>query len=295
MLALAAFLAFLISPARYAQRVSEGISLWAVSVLPVTLPFLFLTLLLSRLPAYARVSGALSPIFARSFRVSGAGGCAAVLSLLSGYPAGARAVLDLHKRGLLAREETFRTACLATTSGPAFLAGTLGSIAGSGIGWLLFAAHLAGVWSVSFVLGRRTKPPAAGPPPVRSDPQNALTESLSAAVLSVLAVGGAIALFYAFGYMLADLLSPLALPEIAAAVVQGLVEMTSGCVLLLQAPSPLRIALSAFLVTFGGACVLVQQWSFLGRTGIRLPVFLLAKFMQAVLAAGFAYSLALLL
>ena len=188
LLALAAFISFLLFPARYAERVLEGISLWAISVLPVTLPFLFLTLLLSRMPAFARVSRKLSPAFAKCFRVSGAGGCAAVLSVLSGYPAGARAVLDLWERGCLAREERLRAACLATTSGPAFLAGTLGAIAGSAVGWLLFAAHLAGVWSVSFLLGRRAEPPAAVPPPAQAQVQtgSAVTESLSAAVLAAI-------------------------------------------------------------------------------------------------------------
>ena len=295
--ALAAFIAFLLFPARYAERVSEGISLWAISVLPVTLPFLFLTLLLSRMPAFARVSRKLSPEFAKCFRVSGAGGCAAVLSVLSGYPAGARAVLDLWERGCLAREERLRAACLATTSGPAFLAGTLGAIAGSAVGWLLFAAHLAGVWSVSFLLGRRAEPPAAVPPPAQVQVQtgSAVTESLSAAVLSVLAVGGAIALFYAFGCMIGDLLAPVRLPPAAAAFLQGLAEMTSGCVFLLQDPMPAHIALCAFLVTFGGACVLVQQWSFLRRTGIRLFPFLLVKAAQGIAAALAAYALALLL
>lgn len=297
LLALAAFIAFLLFPARYAERVSEGISLWAVSVLPVTLPFLFLTLLLSRMPAFARVSRKLSPAFAGCFRVSGAGGCAAVLSVLSGYPAGARAVLDLWERGCLARGERLRAACLATTSGPAFLAGTLGAIAGSAVGWLLFAAHLAGVWSVSFLLGRRAEPPAAVPPPAQVQVQtgSAVTESLSAAVLSVLAVGGAIALFYAFGCMIGDLLAPIRLPPAAAAFLQGLAEMTSGCVFLLQDPMPAHIALCAFLVTFGGACVLVQQWSFLRRTGIRLFPFLLVKAAQGIAAALAAYALALLL
>ena len=295
LLALAVFLALLIFPVRYAHRVSEGVSLWAISVLPVTLPFLFLTLFLSRLPAYARVSRRLSPLFSRLFRVSGAGGCAAVLSVLSGYPAGARAVLDLSARGALAREERFRTACLATTSGPAFLVGTLGSIAGTAVGWLLFAAHLLGVWTVSFLLGRRASPLPAAPPPVRADADNALTESLSAAVLSVLAVGGAIALFYAFGYMVADALAPLSLPATAAAVLQGLIEMTSGCVLLLQDPTPLHVALCAFLVTFGGMCVLVQEWSFLKKTGVRLPQLLAAKAAQGLAAGIAAYAFALLL
>ena len=291
--ALAVLLALLLFPARYAARVQEGISLWAVCVLPVMLPFLFLTLLLSRLPQFDRISRALSPAFSRAFRVSGAGGCAAVLSVFSGYPAGARAVLGLSARGCIAKEERLRAACLATTSGPAFLLGTLAAIAGSGAGIVLFIAHLAGVWSVSFLLGRRAPRPQPAPLPPPQAEENALTESLMQAVLSVLAVGGAIALFYAFGCMIADLLRPLALPPRAAATVQGLIEMTSGCAQLLAVPSPINLALSAFLVTFGGMCVLVQQWSFLKGTGIRLAPFLLVKAAQAAVSAAATFLLAL--
>ena len=294
-LALAAFCALLLFPARYAERAAEGISLWAVSVLPAAFPFLFLTLLLARLPLFGALSKKLAPPAAKLFRVSGAGGCAALLSVFSGYPAGARAMLDLYERGALCKKERFRAACLATTSGPAFLVGTLGAAAGAAAGWLLFAAHLFGVWSVSFLLGRRASPLPALPPPQRAEAENAVTESLSSAVLSVLAVGGAIALFYMFGCMLADALSPLSLPKPLSAFLQGLAEMTSGCFALLSDLTPLSMALAAFLVTFGGACVLVQEWSFLKKTGIRLTPFLAVKCAQGVAAACFAFALAFLL
>lgn len=294
-LALAAFAALLIFPAQYAARVSEGVSLWALSVLPVTLPFLFFTLLLARTPLYVRAARTLSPLFSRVFRVSGAGGCVAVLSVLSGYPAGARALLDNTERGFLSRGETFRAACLATTSGPAFLVGTLGTIAGTATGWMLFAAHLIGVWSVSFILGRRADPARGALPPLRADTKNAIAESLSSAVLSVLAVGGAIAVFYALGFMIRDALSPLALPPVLSAALQGMIEMTSGCVLLLGSPSPLSLAVCAFLVTFGGACVLVQEWSFLRKTNIPFLKFLLVKTAQGAVSAAAAFGLAFLL
>ena len=293
-LALLLFALLAAFPARFGALVSRGISLWAVSVLPVTFPFLFLTLLLARMPLFGRLARRTSPVFSRLFRVSGAGGCAAVLSMFSGYPAGARAVVDLAEHGALPAGERMNTACLATTSGPAFLVGVLGTAAGTAAGWLLFAAHLIGVWSVCLWMGRRLPRPTPLPP-VRRGAAGSLAESLFQAVLSVLAVGGAIALFYALGALLFDALAPLSLPQEVRAAAAGLIEMTSGCLLLLKAPSPLALALCAFLVTFGGMCVLVQEWSFLKRTGVRLAPFLCAKAAQGIVAALAAHLLAFLL
>ena len=264
----------LLFPARYAACVFYGVSLWAVSVLPAVLPFVFLTVLMARLPAFSRLFSRLAPLFGRAFGVSAAGGCTAVLSVLSGYPAGARAIADGYMRRSLDRRELFFAACLSTTSGPAFLIGTLGGLAGGGAGWRLFAAHLLGVWGVGLILGRFAQKKSYPPVYISQNAQNALTESLQSAVRSVLYAGGAIALFYTFGCMLT-------------------VEMTAGCISLLKDPVPLHMAACAFLVTFGGACVLVQQWAFLSALPLSLGRFLLVKTAQGLLAAGAAYLLAL--
>lgn len=293
---LAAFFALLLHPARYLACVSDGISLWAVSVLPAALPFLFLTGLLAQTPLFSRIARMLAPCFSRLFGVSGAGGCAALLSLMSGYPAGAKTLQGLCRSGAIAKEERLACACLASTSGPAFLVGVAGTtMAGSpALGWLLFASHVLGIFGISLLLRGRKKVtfPSAGAN--TADGRRAdIPETLASSVLSVLTVGGAVALFYALGCMLCDALAPLALPKSVSALLAGLVEMTAGCASLLADPTPAKLALSAFLVTFGGACVLVQQWSFLRDAEIAFGKFILIKAAQGALAAAVCYLLAL--
>ena len=70
--------------------------------------------------------------------------------------------------------------------------------------------------------------------------------------------------------------------------------MTAGCNLFSQDPRPLSLALCAFLVTFGGFCVLVQQLAFLTRAGIKPLPFLAVKFVQGLLAAAICFPLSLL-
>lgn len=290
---LLAFVLFLLFPARYLQCVRDGVSLWAVSVLPAALPFLFLTGLLAGTPLFARLARWLAPFF-RLFGISGTGGCCACLSMLSGYPAGARTIADAHARGALSKHEMLRAAALASTSGPSFLVGAAGAaMAGKAVlGWVMLCAHFAGVLLPVFLLAR------FAPKQIRESaialPGSAdVPKTLSASVLAVLTVGGAVALFYCFGCMLSDLLTPLSLPETLCNILVGLMEMTSGCARLLAAPTALHVSLATFLVTFGGLCVLLQQWTFLAETGIPLGKFLLIKLAQAVTAALLAYPLAL--
>ena len=291
---LAAIALFLAFPARYAKSVGAGISLWAANVLPATLPFLFLTAIFTNLTLYRKFTKILSPVMGKVFKVSGDGGCAAFLSAISGYPVGARTVLDLKKSGRIGREELFRVACLATTSGPAFLVGAVGcGMMGSALyGWILYLSHLAGIYLVCFFLRFGAKPSALPPLSVRAGKID-LADVLANSVLSVLCVGAAIAVFYAFGQMIADIGSLLSIPPALSIALRGLLEMTTGCACVAASPSPLTLALSCFFVTFGGLCVLVQQAAFLGRAGVKLLPFAAVKLLQGAVAAGICFLLSL--
>ncbi len=291
---LAAIVCLLISPEKYGKCITDGISLWAVCVLPATFPFLFLTAVFTKLSLFDGLAKKLSPLFSKVFRVSGAGGCAAILSALSGYPVGARSVLDLYENGRIGKEERFRAACLASTTGPMFLVGAVGSgmFSSPALGWLMLACHFTAVWSVCFVLKFFGKAPRPAEVLLKHD-GNTLYDSLYNSVISILCVGGAIALFNAFSEMLLSVLPHL--PPFFEGAVRGLMEMTAGCKAFASVPSPLSAAMCCFFVTFGGMCVLMQQLAFLTRTGVKPLPFIAVKFVQGLLAgvlcfftAGFA-------
>ena len=277
---------FLINPARYTKLVLEGATLWAVCVLPATLPFLFLTALVTRHSSFSKFAAKLSRPTGKLFRISGAGGLCALLSALSGYPVGAKSVFDLHSRGMLAKEETFRTACLASTSGPMFLVGAVGAgmFKSVSVGWLLYLSHLLGIFLVCFFM-RFTKKKARFYSAPAMLPAQKTSDALSESVLSVLTVGGAIAVYYALAGMVCDFIALTGLGGgYVTPVVTGLIEMTSGCSLLAQTPTALNCALACFLVTFGGGCVLTQQTGYLSRANVNRFAFAGVKLLQAVCA-----------
>lgn len=290
---LIAMACLLSSPAKYGKSILDGISLWAVCVLPATFPFLFLTAVLTRLSLFERAAGKLSPLFSKTFKVSGAGGCAAILSAVSGYPVGARTVLDLYESGRIGKEESFRLACLASTTGPMFMVGAVGSgmFSSPALGGIMLLCHFAAVWVVCFGMKFFGKTP--NPSPVLfQKTKGGLYESLYRSVISILCVGGAIALFYAFSEMVLSLLPPL--PPFLQGTVRGLMEMTAGCKAFSAQPSPLSAAMCCFFVTFGGLCVLVQQIAFLSLAGVKPLPFAAVKLVQGLIAGALCYGAGML-
>lgn len=284
---------FLSSPARFGQSVLNGLMLWLTAIVPTALPLLVVLSLMVRSPAFLSLTRRLSPFAEKLFRIPGAGAGAMLLSLLSGYPAGARTVAELASEGRLQKGDVFYTACLASTSGPAFCLGAAAAMFGSpAAGMVLFGSHLLAVWSAGFLLPRLTRHKAEPAPPPLPKAREPFSALLISAVQAVLSVGALIALFFCIKEMLFSLLPPLS--GYGEGVLSGLLEVTAGVSALANLKTPLSLALAAAEVSFGGLCVNAQQLSFLAGTGVKMLPFLLVKCAHGLLAFAFCYPLALL-
>ena len=284
---------FLSSPARFGQSVLNGLMLWLTAIVPTALPLLVVLSLMVRSPAFFAVTKRLSPFAEKLFRIPGAGAGAMLLSLLSGYPAGARTVAELASEGRLQKGDVFYTACLASTSGPAFCLGAAAAMFGSpAAGMVLFGSHLLAVWSAGFLLPRLTRHKAEPAPPPLPKAREPFSALLISAVQAVLSVGALIALFFCIKEMLFSILPPLS--GYGEGVLSGLLEVTAGVSALANLKTPLSLALAAAEVSFGGLCVNAQQLSFLAGTGVKMLPFLLVKCAHGLLAFAFCYPLALL-
>lgn len=284
---------FLSSPARFGQSVLNGLMLWLTAIVPTALPLLVVLSLMVRSPAFLSLTRRLSPFAEKLFRIPGAGAGAMLLSLLSGYPAGARTVAELASEGRLQKGDVFDTACLASTSGPAFCLGAAAAMFGSpAAGMVLFGSHLLAVWSAGFLLPRLTRHKANPAPPPLPKAREPFSALLFSAVQAVLSVGALIALFFCIKEMLFSLLPPLS--GYGEGILSGLLEVTAGVSALANLKTPLSLALAAAEVSFGGLCVNAQQLSFLAGTGVKMLPFLLVKCAHGLLAFAFCYPLALL-
>ena len=291
--ALAALSAALIAnPEKYVPVCFESIALWAQCVLPALFPFMVVCAILTNSGIADKISKPLARVCG-AVKLPPSAAIGFLMSITSGYPAGSRTVSQFYTSGLCDKEACEKLAFLCSTSGPVFLIGTVGAgmFGDGGIGAKIFAMHAVSVVLVAVAISLFSKE-SRGKPPAAIKTQNVLYESFYGAVNSALTAGAFIAFFYTAAEVAHDfyILYPverlfnLFMDEnLAKAAAAGLIEMTGGCAALAKCGGALSVPLAGFTVTFGGACVILQQLSFLNGAGVRCARFIAVKFIQGAL------------
>jgi len=284
--------AIIIYPERYVTACFQGFAMWAECVLPSLFPFMVITLILVKSGIAEKASLPLKRVTG-VFRLPPTAAACYILSLCSGYPAGSRVVGEFYENGALTVKDSEKLAYLCSTSGPLFIIGSVGfkMFADKLAGVKILIAHILAVTVVSLVISLCSKKSSA--PPVKRAPadKNLLYNAFYSAVISVTVAGGFIAFFYVVAAFAADfkLLYPLQVflnlftdERTSSAVCLGVVEATTGCRALAAVGGKLAVALSGFLITFGGVSILAQQLGYLTKAGVKPLKFIGVKFIQAL-------------
>lgn len=288
--------ALLINPQKYVLAAKEGLSLWALTVLPAVLPFFFITLTLSKLGGLNVISRMLAPITRFLYNADGAAGFLQISSFISGYPVGARLIAEFKELNALDSETATKLCTFCSTSGPLFIAGSVGAgmLNSPQAGKILLLSHiLSAVFNgVLFRFYCDNRP--IGGLLQKNASDNPLGDCAYAAASSCLTVGALICVFYVASEVLQSLnltyplQAPLAIllndDKKAAAFTAGLIECTKGCKMLAETDGTLKLPLISAIIAFGGASVIAQSAAFLKSAGVKIKIFILSKLTQTVFA-----------
>lgn len=219
----------LIRPDVYVASALEGVKLWALVVLPSLLPFFFFTSLLAKIGATERIARTLTNPCRKIFGTSGYAAYALLMSILSGYPVGAKIIGDLGENGLIDETDATKMSSFCSTSGPLFIVGSVGvgMFGSAAAGKLLFIVHAFSALITGLIFrffGRaeitttrtnRNAPqpvrPQVSPAKTRAANGNALYDCVYSSVISIATVGGFICVFYVVAdiFQNLDLLRPI--------------------------------------------------------------------------------------
>lgn len=286
---------FLIAGGGYVNATKKGLLLWAGTVLPSLFPYAFISACLSRLKVTSLASRKLNGVTKRLFNTGGASATAFLLSLIAGYPMGAKTVAELKNKNLLNNDESVRASAFCSTSSPMFLM-SVGCITFNSkvFGYLLIISHFlsAILTGILFSFYKKSRKPSDTLPTVNTV-DNVFFESVFSSINSMLFVGATITLFSVLIEMLCSL-NLLTLPtylfdfilgkDTGFSVSVGLLECTSGLKeLSANGASAKTLALSGFLCGFGGLCIIMQSTAYLKSAKIKTAPFYLAKVIQAVI------------
>lgn len=256
----------------------RGLLLFGRNVAPVLFPFFFVSGLLVELDFFSgfKKFGQAAPIFA--------------LSLLSGYPTGARLLGELYNRGELTRTQAIKIATYTSTCSPIFIIATLGACFYQSvtIGVLVFLAHSLGAL-VNGLVYRKARFTDCGARVTSSsallttnDISEAISKSLYSAIQNILAVGGLIVVFFVVTNMIGGGL-----------LVSGLLEMTNG-VYQASIAAPKSLILPTAIVSFGGLCVCMQGFVFMSSFRMPFWFYLLYKVTHTIFAVAICLLLSVI-
>lgn len=292
---IALMICLVLFPDRYMPECFNGLKLWAIAVLPSLLPFFFLTTLMTLTCSLSKLSKLANPLTTRLYNTVGISAYVQLMSFISGYPVGAKIISELKEHNLISNDEATRMSCFCSTSGPLFIVGSV-SIAmfeNKKLGAILLLTHLLSSILTGIIFrfyGEKSAPSFIQPSQQRVD--NALYESIYRSVISVIIVGGFVAIFYTLAQILSDfrILKIIEYPlkfllgENSNAFCQGLIECTKGCKLLAKSPSINSVCLTSSLIAFGGLSVIFQSLIYLKQSKVNVKVFIASKFAQMFIA-----------
>lgn len=213
----------------------------------------------------------LQPVIQFLFYLPGSAGSVIIMSMIGGYPVGARGCISLLEQGAITQKQAHRMLYFCVNAGPAFIISVVGGtlLQNALIGLLLFFSQIAAMLVIGITLGiiaRFKKEPCHTVISSERSSQSPLVESTLDASKGLMNMSAFVILFSAFLSLLhateiaqglCQLLLRLHIPTpMAASIVSLLTEITNGCADTASLNAP--IALIAFGLGFGGFCVHFQ-------------------------------------
>ena len=273
---------FITAPAKYMQSFFDGITVWAYNVLPALFPFTVLTTLALKLKPRSKFS-VTKTLFGMPCDNE------FVMSLLCGYPIGAKAISDSN-----ADVTTATSMCsFCSSAGPIFMVATVGAklLQNTTATIILVVTHFLSVLLNGLIYRRKQKTVNITETDVQFKPED-FGNTITNSALSIISVGGLIALFYMLADMIKNILPASLSNSLTVSFVIGLLEMTNGvfgiCKLTDVATATV---LCSTLLALGGTCVFFQSYAFLGKKKIKAIDVLKMKLSQSAFATIFSFVL----
>ncbi len=305
------------NPTIFTEGTISGLKLFVFSVLPGLLPFMLLTKLLTEIGTVFKITKKMDKFSYAVFGTPGVSLYAFFMSILSGYPIGAKIISDLYSKNLINEENAKKMSIFCTTSGPVFVIGTVGSIMFKSFkfGLILYFSHilssiflgiLANIFNKLKTKNQNFSKNTTIQNSVNfSKNANILNYCVSETINSLFIVGAYITIFYLVSelldvlnifnfitYFFSSVFNKLGinLPYFKETL-YGIVEVTRGCKSLSLHICKETIILASALISFSGISIIMQSMAFLKNAKIKTHNFILTKVVHSFFSALICYIL----
>lgn len=276
-----------VNPEKYIAVTLNSLLIWATVVLPSIFPFLVYTKFLTKLKLVDSFANFCKPLTKFLFNTDGLSSYIYVMSIMSGYPVGAKLTTDLYLEGKISKGSAHRTICFCTNCGPMFIIGTVGVglLLSKSAGYIILIAHLLGaiVNGIVFRNYHKNDITYTATQTSNTSTDSFLSETAISSANSMFIVGTYIVVFFILIEFLNGLFS-INNSTIFGAIFNGILEITHGAkdIALLPITMNLKIILSTAILSFGGLATAFQCFAFVKKIGLSFKFFILQKITHCI-------------
>ena len=256
----------------------KGLSLWLSDVVPAMLPFFICVNFLSAAGVIRYLPRSIFPF---------------VMSVLSGYPMGAKITGDLYRAGAIDLCQAKKLVSFCSTSGPVFIIGAVGTgmLGSQEAGMIAAAAHYLGALCNGALFSVFYRGSGIGCSDGTCASDRSLVENFTDSIFSAFKSLAVILAYIIIFMFIIDLVEAAGIygmisSETLQCLARGLMEMTVGCSCISEAGESLKqcCVLAAVIISWGGLSIIGQSVSMLSGTGISAFYIILTKLTHSIFA-----------
>lgn len=279
---------------RYSEECSNGITSGLVFCVSVLVPSLFIFMILSsyisNIKAINYINKLLKKPTEKFFNLPKESAGVIIMSLLGGYPVGAKSCASLYESGSINIEQAKKLSMIAVCSGPGFILNYIGRalMHNNKAGTILLCSQYISFFVVAVIVGKLIK--------VKDETVEIKSHTKKFGIIDAVSSGctatiNMCAIVTAFSAVISVSDSIFSFSSPLSNAVCSTLEVTTACNRLINT-QPLYVI--SFITGFGGLSVHCQIFSILKDIKINKPLFFFLRILQGIISAITTYILLIL-
>ncbi|MBU3198588.1 sporulation integral membrane protein YlbJ [Clostridium estertheticum] len=290
------------------QYTISGTKLFFNAIFPSLFPFLVVINIIIGYDGIRIYSKLLGNLICRPLKLPKECNFALLVSVLCGYPLGARYTCDLYEKNIIDLNSCERLLNIASNASPLFILGSVGTsmMFSPKIGYILLLSNILSCIFMGLIIPSknyafRIKYRSSNFSKAESNNLNIgiiLKNSIEDAMKNALNIGGFIVIFTVITGIIKDnvlfniVINKLSLiigasGNFIEGILLGMLEMTNGCYLISSSHSNLYVKLPvlSFLIAFSGLSIISQVYSYTYKYTVSIKKYIIRKFFQGIISS----------
>ena len=286
----------------------SGAKLFFYAVFPSLFPFLVLINIIISYDGINIYSKLLGNIICKPLKLPKESTIALIVSVLCGYPLGARYTCDLYQKKIIDTNTFERLLNIASNASPLFVIGTVGvsMMSSSKIGYILLLSNILSCLFMGLIIPSKNTfgnvinkiNNYQKQPNTNINIGITLKNSIEDAIKNSLNIGGFIVVFSVITGIIKDnvmfhiVLNKLSLlvglsSDFIEGLFLGMLEVTNGCNFISSSNSSLivKLPILSFLIAFSGLSIISQVYSYTYKYNVSIKKYVARKFIQAIISS----------